>query len=355
MIDQQAPDVLGLQEIGDPDALDDLVARLDGDWPRRTLGRPNSRGIRMAWLTRHPADRPGRHRRLPRPTQARAGRRRRQPPRYHGPRRPGRYRHHRRRRRRPADHHHLKSKLLTYPGDRFFPHNEDEHARYGAYALARRGGEAAALRVALTEALDGHGDHRPVVLTGDLNHIPQAATTQLLYGPPGSELLTPAFDRPDKGDLTRMWYLAPLMPAGRDYSRNNQGRLELIDHILVTRALLDAPKQIAVGAVIDTPMPSVDPTHPNTRRNAPASDHAPSSPSSRWSNPARHHQSPRAWLLVVVDHAELVAGLRAAVPAQADARTNQAFRGRNPGLRHRHGYSPTGSTGLGRRASLGDP
>jgi hypothetical protein len=39
---------------------------------------------------------------------------------------------------------HLKSKLLTYPGGRFFPHNEDERARYGDYALARRGGEAVA-------------------------------------------------------------------------------------------------------------------------------------------------------------------------------------------------------------------
>jgi hypothetical protein len=68
--------------------------------------------------------------------------------------------------------------------------------------------------------------------------------------------------------------LAPLTPAGRDYSRNDQGRREVIDHILVSRALLDAPKQIAIGAVIDTPM-SVDPTDPNTRRNAPTSDYAP--------------------------------------------------------------------------------
>ena len=72
-----------------------------------------------------------------------------------------------------------------------------------------------------------------------------------------------------------MWNLAPLMPAGRDYSRNNQGRHELIDHILVSRALLDTPEQITAGAVIDTPMPVVNPAHPATRRNVPASDHAP--------------------------------------------------------------------------------
>ena len=275
MINQQAPDALGLQEIGQPDALDDLVALLDGDWPGVALGRPDSRGIRVAWLTRRPLTAPINIVDFPAPLQ-------------------------------PVQVDdagttlgtmgrgalavtittesgvpvrlittHLKSKLLTYPGGRFFPHNEDERARHGAYALGRRSGEAVAVRVALTEALAGHGDENAVILTGDLNDTPQAATTQLLYGPPGSELLTPAFDRPDKGDLTRMWNLAALMPAGRDYSRNNQGRRELIDHILVSRALLDAPKQIAVGAVIDAPMPSVDPTDPNTRRNAPASDHAP--------------------------------------------------------------------------------
>lgn len=88
---------------------------------------------------------------------------------------------------------HLKSKLLTYPGGRFFPHNEDERARYAAYALARHGAEAAALRVALTNALGGHGEDRAVTCTGDLNDTPQAATTQLLYGSPGSELKTAGF------------------------------------------------------------------------------------------------------------------------------------------------------------------
>ena len=54
MINQQAPDALSLQEIGDPDALDDLVQLLDGNWPGQALGRPDSRRIRVAWLTRRP-------------------------------------------------------------------------------------------------------------------------------------------------------------------------------------------------------------------------------------------------------------------------------------------------------------
>jgi endonuclease/exonuclease/phosphatase family metal-dependent hydrolase len=274
-INLQAPDALSLQEIGDPGALADLVALLAGDWPGKAVGRPDGRGIRVAWLTRRPLSDPIDIIDFPAPlkpvqvddagtTLGVMGRGAVAVTVSTGGGTPIR-----------LITAHLKSKLLTYPGGRFFPHDENERARYGTYALARRGGEAAALRVALTDALDGHGDDRAVILTGDLNDTPQAATTQLLLGPPGSELLTPAFDRPDKGDLTRMWNLAPLMPDDRNYSRNNQGRHELIDHILASRALLDAPKQITVGAVIDTAMPSVNPTDPNTRRNAPASDHAP--------------------------------------------------------------------------------
>jgi hypothetical protein len=40
---------------------------------------------------------------------------------------------------------HLKSKLLTFPNDRFQPHDEDEHARFGAYALDLRAAEAVTL------------------------------------------------------------------------------------------------------------------------------------------------------------------------------------------------------------------
>ena len=42
---------------------------------------------------------------------------------------------------------HLKSKLLTFPGGRFNPHDETERARYATYALDRRAAEAATLRV----------------------------------------------------------------------------------------------------------------------------------------------------------------------------------------------------------------
>jgi endonuclease/exonuclease/phosphatase family metal-dependent hydrolase len=141
--------------------------------------------------------------------------------------------------------------------------------------LYRRAAEAATLRVAVSTALAGHGDQRPLILAGDLNDTAQAATSQLLLGPPGSEIGTRGFDQPDRGDNTRLWNLAPIMPPGRDYSRINQGRKELIDHVLVSGALVHPLNTVTAAAVIDAPLASIDPTNPTTRRNAPSSDHAP--------------------------------------------------------------------------------
>jgi endonuclease/exonuclease/phosphatase family metal-dependent hydrolase len=274
-INEQAPDALAVQEIGDPAALDDLVARLDGVWQRQVSTHPDGRGIRVAWLTPRPISDPVEIFAFPPhllPVQ--------------------------------VDDHgttlaqmgrgavaitveadsgqsvrliaaHLKSKLLTFPGNRFNPHNEDERARYAAYALYRRAAEAATLRVAVSAHLAGHGDQRPLILVGDLNDTVQAATSQLLLGPPGSEIGTRGFDQLDHGDPMRLWDLAPIMPPGRDYSRISQGRKELIDHILVSQALVQPLNTVTAQAVIDAPLASIDPTDPTTRRNIPSSDHAP--------------------------------------------------------------------------------
>jgi hypothetical protein len=85
---------------------------------------------------------------------------------------------------------HLKSKLLTYPGGRFQPRDEDERARFGGYALYRRAAEAVTLRIYANRLLGGEGRQRSVIVLGDLNDEPQAATTQILLGPPGSEIGT---------------------------------------------------------------------------------------------------------------------------------------------------------------------
>ena len=54
MINDHAPTVVGLQEVGDPVALGDLVDLLDGTWQQQISSRPDQRGIRVAWLSQRP-------------------------------------------------------------------------------------------------------------------------------------------------------------------------------------------------------------------------------------------------------------------------------------------------------------
>lgn len=171
---------------------------------------------------------------------------------------------------------HLKSKLLTYPGGRFFPRDEGERARYGAYALYRRAAEAATLRALADDLLAGEGRTRDVAVLGDMNDEVPTATTQILLGPPGSEIGTPGYDRADQGDAVRLWDVAPLIPADQRYSRINSGRRELIDHILLSHHLVHRVTAAGTGLPGEGTLrlPSVGPD-PAERREAPGSDHAP--------------------------------------------------------------------------------
>ena len=47
-----APDVLAVQEVGQPAALDDLVQRLSGSWTTTLSAHPDPRGIRVGFLSR---------------------------------------------------------------------------------------------------------------------------------------------------------------------------------------------------------------------------------------------------------------------------------------------------------------
>lgn len=124
---------------------------------------------------------------------------------------------------------HLKSKLLSYPGGRYSPRDEDERARFTVYALNRRAAEAGAVRMRANQVLAGRGTERAVILLGDLNDTVDAATTQALLGPGGSEIGTAGEKRPDRGDGSRLWDLAPLILAEHRYSRIYRGQHELID------------------------------------------------------------------------------------------------------------------------------
>ncbi|TWF88252.1 endonuclease/exonuclease/phosphatase family protein [Streptomyces capillispiralis] len=277
VITELDPALLGVQEVGDPGALEDLAGMLDDDWRIALSGHTDSRGTRVGFLSRtdvtvvadtaafpaglHPvqADDAG-------PAAGRAGRG------FlavevagdgDGP--PLR-----------AAVCHLKSKLLSYPDGRFHPRDEGERARYGAYALYRRAAEAAALRALADELLDGDGRERDVAVLGDLNDEVQAATTQILLGPPGSEIGTPGHDRPDDGDALRLWDVAPLIPAAQRYSRVNSGRRELIDHVLLSHRLVRRVTVAGTGLPDEGPprLPSIG-ADPAERRGVAGSDHAP--------------------------------------------------------------------------------
>ena len=264
-------DVLAVQEVGTPEAMDDLASQVGGQW-HVELAKPDGRGIRVGFLSRLPlaaveqvsAFPDGLH-----PIQvddtntdmAVMGR--------------------------PAlavrvtvgaqsldlTTFHLKSKLLTFPGGRFAPRDEDERVRYGVYALSRRAAEAATVRAHIQALLDNQGMDRPVIALGDCNDEADAATTQLLLGPPGSEIGTAGFNRPDAGDGQRLWNLAPLIPEKQRYSRLVLGQHQLIDHILVSHNLVQllGPGDVTTG---DNHTPSVT-NDPNDRHNEPGSDHRP--------------------------------------------------------------------------------
>ncbi|MEU9211420.1 endonuclease/exonuclease/phosphatase family protein [Streptomyces sp. NPDC048415] len=275
VITELDPTLLGVQEVGDPDALADLAGMLDGEWQATLSGHPDDRGIRVGFLSRVAprvlADTNAFPESL-RPVQADDSG--------------------------AAVSHagrgflaveistraltlrvavcHLKSKLLSYPRGRFQPRDEGERARFGAYALYRRAAEATALRALADDLLAGEGRTRDVAVLGDLNDEVQAATTQILLGPPGSEIGTPGYDHPDSGDATRLWDVAPLIPADQRYSRVNAGRRELIDHILVSHHLVHRVTAAGTGLPGEQQLrlPSVG-ADPGERRGVAGSDHAP--------------------------------------------------------------------------------
>ncbi|CAM5565566.1 hypothetical protein SALBM135S_10072 [Streptomyces alboniger] len=270
------PSVLGVQEVGDPAALEDLAAMLEGAWYVTLSEHADDRGIRVGFLTSLPVSVIADEHRFPEPlrpvqvddsgrTTARAGR---------GvlavtvSTRAFFF---------DAVVCHLKSKLLTYPGGRFQPRDEGERARYAAYALGRRAAEATVVRALTDELLHGDGREHDIAVLGDLNAEEGAATTQLLLGPPGSEIGTPGHDRPDKGDAARMWNVAPLIPPEQRFSRIHAGRRELIDHVLLSRGMLDHARSAGTGApgAGAGSLPSVEDGDPAVRGDAPGSDHAP--------------------------------------------------------------------------------
>jgi predicted extracellular nuclease len=172
---------------------------------------------------------------------------------------------------------HLKSKLLTFPGGRTTPRSESERARVAGISLLKRAAEATALRVLVNQVIESNANER-LLLLGDLNDVPEAATTQLLQGPPGSEIGTAGFQRRDLGDDARLFNLAPLISEARRYSRVYRDKGELIDHIFASQEFF--PGQPRRLPEVDSHVNFTDVAESitenfNERRGEPGSDHAP--------------------------------------------------------------------------------
>jgi endonuclease/exonuclease/phosphatase family metal-dependent hydrolase len=303
VIDREQPDVLALQEIGPDGALQALRGALATPMPNALAGQPDGRGIRVAFLSRLPFTSSAEIR--PFPTLIQPVQQKDQI--FDDPQT-------------PEDESltnqmgrgglevtvevegtpvtilsvHFKSKLITYPrqrglvqGSRFQPKDEGERYRYAAYALYRRTGEAMTVRERVNRLLapadgsfdpgDGLGREKSVIVCGDLNDEPDAATTQILQGPPGSEIGTGGFPRGDNGDAYRLWNLAPLLNQGPDgtrppaeppYTRIFKGRGELIDHILASHRLVNPRNNPEARTVVATEgLPSVTEDPGKARRN----------------------------------------------------------------------------------------
>ncbi|MBA2712680.1 MAG: hypothetical protein H0U55_03875, partial [Rubrobacteraceae bacterium] len=178
---------------------------------------------------------------------------------------------------------HLKSKLLSFPrpwGASFIPRDEGERAQAAGIALERRTAEAVTMRLWANGLLES-ADTVPVLLLGDLNDVPAAQTSLILNGPPGSQIGTQGFDRPDAGDAARLFNLAPLIEEGSRYSRIEEGRKELLDQILASADLLPVGENSkrrlpTVDSYVDfrNELPSVQ-NDPGERAEDVAPDHAP--------------------------------------------------------------------------------
>ncbi|HWA71557.1 MAG TPA: endonuclease/exonuclease/phosphatase family protein [Polyangiaceae bacterium] len=285
VIRELRPDVIALQEVGSADALTDLQSALGDSMPHAALSEnPDRRGIRVALLSKRvlneateivafSANVPFKiedHRGKPVTTLRRGA--------LSASITIDRTRVH-------LLTAHLKSKLLDYPtpdgGTAFSTKDESLRARIASLALAERTAEAVTLRTAVSEILSKHPSDA-VILLGDLNDVPEAATTQILQGPQGSQPGTGGFHRPDQGDPARLFNLASFIPADRRYSRINNGVRELIDHIFVSEHLLPvrpdgkraAPRVDSHPAAQGGEIESVG-DDPRKREGRAASDHAP--------------------------------------------------------------------------------
>jgi endonuclease/exonuclease/phosphatase family metal-dependent hydrolase len=259
------PDLLGVQEIGDPKTFADFQRRLRDQYPYTALSNfPDIRGIRVGYLSRLPLVELREMSEFPKTSLVHLADSDGTPILKMGRGllkatvvvRPGLTV--------TVVNVHLKSKLITYPGGRRYPLDENERARETALALIKRTAEAVAVRNYLNFLVANNSD--PAVLLGDLNDGGEALSTQLMLGPTDRSL-----ERRDKFDDVRLYLLDEYIPAPRRFSRIYQKKGEMIDHIAVSHELIFRLRQ--VDSYIE-PIDNID-AELETRREAGFPDHAP--------------------------------------------------------------------------------
>jgi len=175
---------------------------------------------------------------------------------------------------------HLKSKLLTF-GGRFSTSDETLRAHTAYLALERRAAESTSIREHTTDLLTAG---RNVIVLGDLNDGPEAATTQILYGPGGSQPRGPddasraasAFHRADASDGQRLFNVVKFLPEETRWSRRYNGQNELLDHILASEGLMPRQnelRQTPTMSILNEDTPNLLGNQPN--ENGVEPDHSP--------------------------------------------------------------------------------
>ena len=257
---EMKPDVLGMQELGsdnnqDSKSLDDLQTQLEGKYPFKALAsKTDGRGIRVGFLSKlkihsvkEVSDFPaGEFEKVPDWTG--------KPPikkmsrialqievepvtgmRVH------------------VVALHLKSKLVNFPksggGSSFSPKDENQRATGSGLGLLRRTAEAVAVRFHLNELMKSASN---VIVMGDFNDEPPAATSQVFLGPIDADVTTD-----NKTDKFTLYNLVDaihrkggvkndkkFLTAKEGFSRVGQGGNELLDHILVSKSLLGESKDL---------------------------------------------------------------------------------------------------------------
>ena len=167
---------------------------------------------------------------------------------------------------------HLKSKLLSFPGGRFNPRDEDERARYAVFALHRRAAEAAAVRTFVDRAArrpggdaSAGGRRRPQRRAVGRDHADPARPARL--GDRHRRLHPAGPGRPAAAVEPRR----RSIPEAQRFSRVYRGRGELIDHLLVSRAVVGTVISVTAGG----PVPESVGDDPRARVDKPGSDHRP--------------------------------------------------------------------------------